>query len=205
MENCRPAMPSLPPALLVHGIHDTARTFRKVREALTSAGQRSVRAVDLTPNNGDAPICELARQVDDAAAALLKETGSSRIDLVGFSMGSLVSRYWIQRLGGRERARRFISISGPHAGTWLAHLSGRAGIRDMRPGSALLCDLEADEDPWGQVEAHVLYTPLDLMILPARSSVLRKAASEQTIPVVFHPLMLSDRRVIERITSLLGA
>lgn len=198
-------MSAPPPVLLVHGINDSGRSFRKLLHALALSRERRIVAVDLMPNDGAATIPELARQVDAAADVLLRESNAPRLDLVGFSMGSLVSRYWLQRLGGRLRARRFISISGPHGGTWLAHLSGRPGIRDMRPGSALLRDLESDEDPWGDVEAHVLYTPMDLMILPARSSVLRKAASEKTIPVVLHPLMLSDRRVIACVLRWLDA
>ena len=69
-------------------------------------------------------------------------------------MGSLVTRTWIQRHRGKARVRKFVSISGPHAGTMTAYFSGKAGARRMRPGSALLTELAANPDPWGEVEVH---------------------------------------------------
>ena len=192
------------PVLFVHGINDTGKNFGRMMAAVREAGARAVHAVDLTPNRGEAPIAELAKQVDAAAQALLSESGAGSLNVVGFSMGSLVSRYWLQRLGGKARTRRFISISGPHAGTWLARFSKRPGIVDMRPGSALLKDLEADGDPFGPVEVHVFWTPLDLMILPARSSMLKQAKRHHSIPVVLHPLMLSDKRVIREVVRTLA-
>lgn len=191
------------PVLLVHGIADTSKNFLRMRRALEPRVGSSVHAIDLEPNDGRVGLATLAEQVDHAAQRLLSDTGAAKLDLVGFSMGTLVSRYWLQRLGGRERTRRFVSISGPHAGTWLAHLSGRPGIRDMRPGSPFLRELEADPVGFGDVDVHVLFTPLDLMIVPARSSMLEKAKSFRAIPVVLHPLMLSDRRVLDEVTRLL--
>lgn len=195
----------MPPVLLVHGIHDTPRTFRKCLQALERSELAPAETVALTPNDGSCSLKVLAAQVDHAARNLLQTTGAPKIDLVGFSMGSLVSRYWLQRLGGKDYTRRFISISGPHAGTWTAHLSGKPGIREMRPQSAFLQDLEADPHPFGDVDVHVLFTPLDLMIVPAKSSLLEHAKSTEAIPVVLHPLMLSDARVLSKICELLKA
>ena len=59
-------------------------------------------------------------------------------------MGGLVSRYYVQRLGGIERVRRLITISTPHQGTLWAHMVGNPGSRQMRPGSAFLSKLNHD-------------------------------------------------------------
>ena len=193
------------PVLFLHGIHDRAKVFAKMVRALEEAGATHLRAIDLRPNDGAASLRELAKQADDAAHALLTESGATKVDVVAFSMGTLVARYWLQRLGGKTRARKFISISGPHAGTWAAHLSGKPGIREMRPGSDFLRDLESDPDPFGEVRVHVLFTPLDLIILPAKSSLLKQAATVQAFPVVLHPLMLSDRRVLSAVKELLAS
>lgn len=193
------------PVLFIHGINDRAEAFRKMRKVLEDAGARHLHALDLTPNNGSVSLCDLAKQTEDAARALLVESGETHLDLVAFSMGTLVARYWLQKLGGKERTRRFISISGPHAGTWAAHFSGRPGIREMRPGSGFLKELEADPDPFGVVEVHVLFTPLDLIILPAKSSLLKQAKSARAVPVLLHQMMLSDRRVLAAVKELLGA
>jgi triacylglycerol lipase len=191
------------PALLVHGIWNTGETFERMRAALEVAGISPTLAIDLTPNDGRAPVAALAAQVDAAANRLSSEAGSARVDVVGFSMGALVSRYWIQRLGGRSRVRRFVSISGPHAGTMNAYALPLRGVRDMRPGSTLLTDLAGDADPWGEVEVHCLWTPFDLMIVPARSAILPGARSVKSFPVAMHRWMLTDARVISAVCNAL--
>jgi triacylglycerol esterase/lipase EstA (alpha/beta hydrolase family) len=188
------------PVLCVHGIWDTSAVFSSMQAALRDRGFGQVVALDLVPNDGSADIPALAKQVAAAADAL----GGGPLDVVGFSMGALVSRYWLQRMGGRERVRRFISISGPHRGTITAMLSGKPGPKQMRPNSALLNGLFADQDPWGRCEVHAFWTPFDLIIVPSGSSAL-PGARERKFNVPFHPMMLSDRNVISAVAEVLGA
>jgi triacylglycerol lipase len=191
------------PALLVHGIWNSGEHFARMRATLDAAGIGPTLAIDLAPNDGRAPVATLAAQVDAAAHRLAREAGPSRIDVIGFSMGALVARYWIQRLGGRARVRRFVSISGPHAGTANAYALPLAGVREMRPGSALLTDLARDTDPWGEVEVHCFWTPFDLMIVPARSAILPGARTVQRFSVAMHRWMLTDARVITAVRDVL--
>ncbi|WP_438005006.1 alpha/beta fold hydrolase [Sorangium sp. So ce321] len=195
---------SKPPILLVHGIWDSAARIDCLRAGLAARGVDRASAFDLVPNDGRASIERLAAQLDAAVeAALAGAAPGGAVDVVGFSMGALVTRYYIQRGRGRARVRRFVSISGPHRGTlnamWLPH----EGVRQMRPDSPLLRDLAADPDPWGPVEVHVLYTPFDVMILPARSSELPGARTTRAVPVALHRWMLSDRRVLDSVAELL--
>jgi triacylglycerol lipase len=195
--------PARPPVLLVHGIDDDARKLAPLAAWLTRAGFRDVQIVELKPNNGDAPISILATQVAEAAAGLRERTGSARLDVVGFSMGALVSRYYLQRLEGRSHVRRFVSISGPHAGTLTGWLRANPGARDMRPDSELLRGLAAEASPFGDVQVFSLWTPLDLMIVPASSSRL-EGARERTFPVILHPLMPRDGRVMRAVEEALS-
>jgi triacylglycerol lipase len=117
-------------------------------------------------------------------------------------MGALVSRYYLQRLEGRAHVRRFVSISGPHAGTLTGWLRYNPGARDMRPGSELLRGLSAEPAPFGDVQVFTLWTPLDLMIVPASSSRL-DGARERTIPVILHPLMVRDGRALRAVEEAL--
>jgi triacylglycerol lipase len=184
--------------LLVHGIWDAGERFDRMRSALEEAGLADVRTIDLSPNDGSGLIEELASQVESAARDL-----EAPFDVVGFSMGALVTRYWVQKLGGKERARRFVSISGPHAGTMTAFAMAKAGVRQMRPKSALLSELDADPDPWGRCEVHTLWTPYDLMIVPARSSRLSRAAYDHCLPVPLHRWMITHPRAIKTVISIL--
>lgn len=187
-----------PRVLLLHGIWESGAQMEPLRLALERAG-RTAETLDLVPSSGEATLPELAAQLGARVDAL----GGGPVDVVGFSMGSLVARTWLQRHGGRERARKFVSISGPHAGTLAAYFSGKAGARQMRPGSALLRDLASDPDPWGDVEVHSLWTPFDLMIVPARSSRLPRVASERRFAVPLHAQMVTSPRVLEAVVALL--
>lgn len=191
------------PVLLVHGIWDTGARLRPLRRALEEADLGPIVAIDLSPNDGRAPILELAAQVDRAARELAERAGRERVDVVGFSMGALTTRTFIQKLGGKHRVRRFVSISGPHAGTATAYAIPFAGVREMRPRSALLRELEADPDPWGACEVHVLYTPFDLMILPATSSRLPGARSETVVPVALHRWMIEHPDALAHVVRIL--
>jgi triacylglycerol esterase/lipase EstA (alpha/beta hydrolase family) len=195
-------MPPIAPVLLVHGIWDDGARFDAMRGALHRAGIGPIDAIDLAPNDGSARIERLAEQVDAAARALLSRAETRHIDVVGFSMGALVSRFWIQRLGGKGLTRRFVSISGPHAGTLTAWALPKAGARQMRPGSSLLVELASDDDPFGDVAVHSVWTPYDLMIVPPASSRLERSAPHP-VPVPLHRWMITDPRAVATVVEIL--
>ncbi len=191
------------PLLLVHGLMDTSHKMRKIASHLRRLGWQ-VDDIDLTPNNGDARLEVLAQQVANKIEQI--SLGSSHsaqpIDLIGFSMGGLVSRYYVQRLGGIERVQRLITIASPHHGTLSAYFSLRPGCVQMRPNSDLIVGLGRDVDSLNQLNFTSLWTPFDLMILPATSSQLG-IGTEISIPVIAHPLMVFDRRCLDAIVDAL--
>jgi triacylglycerol lipase len=190
------------PVLLVHGIWDSGARFDKLRAELERRGLGPTLAIDLVPNDGSARMSELAGQIGGAAQELLQRAQSSSIDVVGFSMGALAARYWIQRAGGRRLVRKFVAVSGPQSGTLMAYARGLAGVREMRPGSALLTGLNAEPDPFGAVEVHTLRTPFDLMIIPSHSSRLA-GAEEHVLPVLLHRFMITSTRAVGTIARIL--
>ncbi len=191
------------PVLLVHGIWDRPSVWRGLQRKMRNEQFQHVTAAELRPNNGSAPLGVLAEQVQSEAQRLYKAGGEQPIDVVAFSMGSVVSRIFIQRLGGSQMVRRFVSISGPHAGTRLAYLGWRTGQRQLRPTSQLLSELNADVESWGQVEVTCLWTPLDLVVTPPRSAILPNARSEHRFLVPIHAWMLRSSGVHSKVISLL--
>ena len=187
------------PVLLVHGINDTGAVFNKMAFYLRQQGL-SVYTVDLIPNNGSEVLEKLAQQV----ANYVNDTfeAAQLLDIVGFSMGGIVSRYYIQRLGGINRVQRFITISSPHKGTIIAYGTWLAGAVQMRPNSDFINDLNADFKMLKQLNFTSIWTPYDLMILPATSSRLG-IGKEVTIPVILHPLMLTDTRTLTIVADAL--
>jgi triacylglycerol lipase len=192
------------PVLFVHGIDDTGALFKRMQAGLTARGFSNLLAMNITPPGGEIPLEAMAEQVQAAAKELLRASSAARLDIVAFSMGSLASRYFIQRLDGCSLVRRFIAIAGPQRGTLTAYLRNTPGARQMRPGSACLTDLNSDPDPWSPVAAYTFWTPLDLMVLPSTSALLPKA-SHRPFFVLLHPWMVSDPRVIAAVAETLSA
>lgn len=184
------------PVLLIHGIWDTGKVFYKMVPYLNERGWDKVYHLDLKPNNGDAPLEELAQQVAEFAIATF---GDEQIfDLIGFSMGGIISRYYLQRLGGIKRIQRFITISSPHNGTLTGYGSLKPGCKQMRYDSELLADLNKDVEMLKEIEFTSIWTPYDLMILPPTSSKI-SFGREVTLPVLVHAWMLTDSRCLEAV------
>jgi len=192
--------PKRNPVLLVHGLDDTEAVFHKMAAQLRLQGS-SVYSLNLVPNNGDVGLGELANQVADYVTATFAP--EQHLDLVGFSMGGIVSRCYVQRLGGINRVERFITISSPHNGTVVAYASQRPGCVQMRPDSIFLKDLNSDAVILGQLDFTSIWTPYDLMIVPANSSQM-SVGREVIVPVPLHPWMLTDSRSLAAVTAALA-
>jgi triacylglycerol lipase len=185
------------PIVLVHGMWDSSADFRRLKPFLESQGF-SVYSLDLVPSNGNAPLEVLADQL----AQFIAQTFSAEqpIDLFGFSMGGIVSRYYLQRLGGLDRVQRFVTVSSPHNGTTVAELALLPGGRQMRVGSLFLQDLNRDIDRLAQIQFTSIWTPMDAIIVPAASSQVA-VAENQKILVPWHKWMIYDRRSLKAIAK----
>lgn len=179
------------PVLLLHGIFDTGRIFDRMAAHLTQQGW-DVHRLDMRPNFGLAPIEQLAEQVADYVN---NQFSAQPIDIVGFSMGGIVARYYLQRLGGLQQVQRFITLSSPHRGTFTGNAWPLVGGQQMSYGSEFMRSLNADVKQLHQVQFTSVWTPYDLMILPANSSQLG-IGRELTVPVLVHRWMVSDKRSI---------
>lgn len=189
------------PVLLVHGIFDTVAKFQRMSAYLKNLGW-SVHSLNLNPNNGKERLQNLAEQVADYVERNFP--AGQPLDLLGFSMGGIVTRYYLQRLGGLERVQRYVSISAPNNGTLMAYALERPGVVQLRPKSPFLQDLNWDVESLQRLKVTVLWTPFDLMILPARSS-LMSVGREIQLPVPIHEWMLRDSRVLETVAQQLSS
>jgi triacylglycerol lipase len=187
--------------VLVHGINDTSRKFKAMQAAFEDKGYRCV-VPSLTPKNASRGLAFLAIQLKDIIDAETNGSGAA-ICLVGFSMGGLVSRYYLQELQGYQKVSHFFSIATPHHGSLLAYLSAKIGAKQMRPGSEFLSKLEQSSGHLNNLPCYSYWTPFDLMILPASSSVWDKAENIK-INALCHPLMVRNRQVIDDILAKAG-
>jgi len=97
-----------------------------------------------------------------------------RIDIVAHSMGGLVSRWYIEKLGGNEHVRKLIMLGTPNKGSWLANLAilrwWDIAVRDFRPFAQVYHDLN-DGFSQPQTEYRVIagtgdHSPFYLNIIP---------------------------------------
>ncbi len=151
------------PILLIHGFIDNRSIFNKLRRSLRRRGFDRVLTVNLPVMFRDIPTAagKLAAQVGE----LCEKTGYERIHIVGHSLGGLVARYYVQRLGGDARVHTLVTLGTPHRGTLAAHLLPQRVVRQMRPGSRILAELD---EPVAHCRTRfvVFYSDLDQLVVP---------------------------------------
>jgi triacylglycerol lipase len=101
-----------------------------------------------------------------------------------------------------KHVRKFVTLCAPHHGTITASLRNRPGAKQMRRRSAFLLDLNADAASLRQVGFTGLWTPTDLIILPARSS---EVAHAQNVRIwgIGHVTFILEKRGIRKVIEVL--
>ena len=181
--------------ILVHGFMDTGRRMAWMSRQLRALGWK-VLTPSLLPSNGTQTIETLGEKLSEFIRENTQE--SERIDIVAFSMGGLISRYYLQCLGGLAKTDRFISIATPHHGTLAAYFLPFPGIRQMRPKSDFLANLNADIGQLQEIVFVSYYSPFDLIIIPAKSSVVPTGRTMKVFALM-HPWMIFDKKLLKKI------
>ncbi|OJJ26758.1 lipase [Roseofilum reptotaenium AO1-A] len=187
------------PVVLIHGIFRKAYVFNRMAKYLKERGWE-VHRFDVVPNTSIVGLDQLALQIKTYVDQTFAP--DQPIDLVGLSMGGLVSRYYVQRLGGLDKIQRFITISSPHHGTYLAYLLPFIGCVQMRPGSGFLADLNADMHKLEQVKFSSLWTPYDFVIVPAQSSQM-PVGKNVKLSVFPHAMMVRSNSTLVTVAKAL--
>ena len=184
----------------MHGLLDTPEVFNKLQQEI---GDRRLDLLipHLSLRLGRTPIEEAAAELASHIEAAYP--CQSPIDLLGFSIGGVIARTWIQRLGGHRRTRRFISLGSPQQGTLTAQpWPGQIfkGLADLKWGSALLRDLNSNLKALEAIDCHSFYSALDLAVLPGWSAVL-PIGPRTGLPVATHPQLLRDSAAIRPLAA----
>ncbi|MEE1927982.1 alpha/beta fold hydrolase [Streptomyces sp. TRM 70351] len=133
-------LPGPRPVVLVHGFVDNRSVFTLLRRSLTRHGWHRVTCVNYSPLTWD--VRSAAAALGEHVADVCERTGQPAVDVVGHSLGGLIARYYVQRLGGDAHVHTLVSLGTPHAGTRaVPALSVHPLVRQMRPGSGLLTEL----------------------------------------------------------------
>jgi triacylglycerol lipase len=188
------------PIVFVHGFWDKSSVFKSMSTYLKDKGWQVYDNFDIIPNNGMISMEEMAEQLAGYVNAQLGT--EAPFLLLGFSMGGLVSRYYVQNMGGINRIKHLITISSPHHGTWMAYLFNRKACIQMRPNSSFLNSLNAELNFLQRIRLTSIWANYDTTIIPNNSSHL-PIGNEVVFTFGIHALMPYSLKVIRAVEQAL--
>ncbi len=184
------------PLVLVHGLWDNPSVFNSLICRLDQPSSK-IFAPHLPHEFGRVPIRALAIDLDNHIKRQFEPNVS--IDILGFSMGGLIARVWLEQLSGHIRTKRFFSIGSPHNGTLTAHLVPLRllpGVTDMQIGSQLISSFQNKPELLELIECTSLFCFFDLMVFPGWRAVL-PCGKRVSVPVPTHKSLISHSTGIE--------
>jgi triacylglycerol lipase len=193
------------PILLVHGIVDNHSIFTRLHRSLRRRGFATVSSYDYGLLTRD--IRAAAQLLGEAIGTLAANTGYERIHVIGHSLGGLIARYYVQRLGGDARVHTLVTLGTPHHGTELARPLRMLPLLDqLTPESRLIREL-AEPAPGCRTRFLAFHSDIDHMVWPSRNARLDHPDLQvDNVPVrgVGHLSMPNNGQVAFRIASALA-
>ena len=155
------------PIILIHGLWNNSSIFSSISSKLDDIGVEYF-APTLKHSYGMTSIIDLTNILNEL---ILEKYGlEKKLDILGFSMGGIIGRYWLQKFNGYKRTRRFISIGSPHKGTFIAQLVPKfpfRGISEMKIKSKFLRELAKNDFLLDAIECINFFTYWDFMVFPS--------------------------------------
>jgi triacylglycerol lipase len=156
------------PILLVHGFIDNHAIFTVMERALRRRGFQTLTAYDyglLTYN-----IPRAAVRLGETIEQLTTDSGYERIHIIGHSLGGLITRYYVQRLGGDNRVHTLVTLGTPHQGTQLAKAAPLLPlVRQLAPSSRVIREL-AEPAAGCRTRFLAFHSDIDPLIVPTSSA-----------------------------------
>jgi len=184
------------PIFLIHGLWNNPKLFEKLIKKIKEDDYELYRP-HLPHKYGKTSLRCLARDLD---SKIMEFVGPEiEIDIVGFSMGGLISRFWLQNYNGFLRTKRFFSIGTPHFGTYTAQMmpsSLMQGIAEMKRGSSLLSQLNNNLTTLEKVECTSFFTKWDLMSFPGWQAKL-SIGNSYHLPVMTHKQLITNSNSLD--------
>ena len=188
------------PIILIHGLWNTSSIFSFITSKLDEIGIEYF-APTLEHLYGMTSIIDLTNTLNDLI--LEKYASEKELDILGFSMGGIIGRYWIQEFNGYKRTRRLLSIGSPHKGTLMAQLVPTypfRGISEMKINSKFLKELARNDFFLNDIECINFFTYWDLMVFPGWWTNLN-LGKKISVKVFKHRNLVSNKTVIDSIIN----
>jgi triacylglycerol lipase len=186
------------PVVLVHGLGGNRGSWWPLRLFLKLNGHRRIYAFGFESGTVE----EIAANLKLFVVDVMRATGESRVDIVAHSLGGVVSRYAIQRLGLAGAVRTFVTLASPHRGTYAAHWANTDLTIAIRPDSALIRDLNSDDLAAYPMHFITIHSDRDVYIVP-RESATHPDAHNIFIPGISHSQYLISPMIFRLVSGCL--
>ncbi|MFE3291437.1 esterase/lipase family protein [Rhodococcus sp. NPDC059234] len=200
--SCRPSAAHPNPVILAHGsdanaYSDWSEIAPRLKDrgycvfALNYGGKPGARSF------GTEDMYLSAGQVSEFTHRVLEATGAAKVDLVGYSQGATVTRYFVNRLGGSAVVDRWIGVASPSyggvfyglvplvqsvpGGADAAGLVTTTAVAQQMQGSDFLNELNAGSDTVPGVQYVTIGTRFDEMIQPFSNVALHGPGAENIL------------------------
>ncbi len=200
-ETHRQPLPDQRPIILVHGYMLRGGVMWLIKQRLKRAGRHQVYIFSYSPPWRD--IACFAKQLEAFIAEVIGDP-TIKVDIVAHSMGGLVSRYYINILGGWQRISNLITLGTPHAGSMLWSFAVWRCGRQMRPKSPLLNELAQHDHRLQGIKVCSIYSDFDELVIQQESPMLSlPGASNQLVRGVGHVGLLFSKKAFTLIEQAL--
>ena len=183
---------------MIHGLWNTSSIFSFITPKLDNIGIEYF-APTLEHSFGMTSILHLTNKLNELI--LEKDGLEKEIDILGFSMGGIIGRSWLQKFNGCKRTRRLISIGSPHKGTLMAQLIPKypfRGISEMKINSNFLREIANNDFLLDEIECINFFTYWDMMVFPGWWTNL-KFGKKIPVKVYKHRNLVRNKSVVDRI------
>jgi pimeloyl-ACP methyl ester carboxylesterase len=194
------------PVLLVHGLGDGESIVAPLRRGLEGLSAGPFVTVSYHAFSPD--IRAAARVLGEQVELAIARSPGRNAVVIGYSLGGLVARYYVQALGGDVHVPLVITLATPHGGTAAALLAPpHPLLRQLRPGSRLLAEL-AEPATGCRTRFVAFYSDFDEVVIPASRGRIDHPdleARNVLVPGVGHLTLPLHQPVIDQVRSLLTA
>jgi pimeloyl-ACP methyl ester carboxylesterase len=189
--------PTADPVLLLHGVLCNAGVWRAFLRRLTARGIGPVYTLSYGPPQASIEL--FAEQVATKIDAIREATGAAKVALVTHSMGGVVARAYLRRHGDAS-VRCLVMVGAPHHGSVHAWLFPGICLRQIRPRSVWLAELNRSEKAASPLRTVSIWSWHDSMVAPQTSA---RLAGAQNIEIagVGHNALLGDAEVFAHVVA----
>jgi len=167
------------PLILLHGYWNTPIVWRRFVIFFETNGYEKDKNLFLFDGRGDdkspanIDIIINARKLQSLVQNVLTSTGKAKVNLVAHSMGGLISRWYIEQLGGNTKVHKLIMLGTPnHGSAYLPLLTRIVGYIDSK--------LETVEDNKWKFDQKRKQTSLHKTIHKVKDEYREKKASQDS-------------------------